>query len=186
MYEFYPTPRDTVEDLLRTGFMMDNCFFLEPCAGRGDIINTVKKWNTKNVHYTGVEIDKNHIPYLREQAHNTHQCDFLRDFNLPRKYDRMIVNPPYSKIHNFIEKCHGLLKPDGKMAFIIPLSSLTGKSRYNLYTSIRPSHIYILSTRPNLCHSEQPNMHQVNISGYAWVVWNKNSNHDVTYTDWIL
>lgn len=48
----------------------------------------------------------------------------------PGSYDMIITNPPYSNKDDFIERCVELGKP---WALLLPLDSLCGKRRFELY-----------------------------------------------------
>ena len=57
--------------------------------------------------------------------------DFLK-YTPEFKYDMIITNPPYSNKDDFIARCVELGKP---WALLLPLDSLCGKRRYELYKS---------------------------------------------------
>lgn len=57
--------------------------------------------------------------------------DFLK-YESEFKYDMIITNPPYSNKDDFIARCVELGKP---WALLLPLDSLCGKRRYDLYKS---------------------------------------------------
>ena len=97
---------------------------LEPSAGRGDLVDYVKSIK-KNIEFDLYEIDEN-IKFLDSiDKDKINFGDFL-EFNIVKKYDTIIGNPPYVKTKtgnlyiDFIEKCYELLNPDGELIFIVP------------------------------------------------------------------
>ena len=93
---------------------------LEPSVGRGDLVKYVKIF--LNVKWDLFEIDNEIKPIIDNKIVYT---DFLK-YNIEKKYNTIIGNPPYVKTLkgnlyiDFISKCYNLLKPNGELIFIIP------------------------------------------------------------------
>ena len=56
--------------------------------------------------------------------------DFLNERDTPLNWDCAVTNPPYSLKEEFLERVYKLEKP---FAFLMPLTSLEGKKRGELY-----------------------------------------------------
>ena len=85
---------------------------LEPSVGQGDLVEIVYNNNNK-ILFDMYEIDAE-IQLLDNIPKNVIYGDFLKK-NIKKKYNTIIVNPPYVKLKkgnlylNFIEKCYKLL-----------------------------------------------------------------------------
>lgn len=140
-----------------------NADVLEPSCGTGIIILECIK-NFKNFSLDAIEIDKNIYTKTKKifsSIDNIHfiNNDFLKHDFGKKKYDLIIGNPPYFEITKenrvliteefkeivsgriniyslFIYKCIKLLKPNGKLVFIIPKTILSGKYFSKLRTFI--------------------------------------------------
>lgn len=128
---------------------------LEPSAGTGCIILECIK-HFKNFSLDAIEIDKNIYNKTKSffNLGNTGTVNFINDDFLnydfkEKRYDLIIGNPPYFEMKKkmileefneivlnsgriniyslFIYKCIKLLKPNGKLYFIIPKTILSGK-----------------------------------------------------------
>lgn len=67
---------------------------------------------------------------LAMPTHIDRGVDFLKAVPDPTLYDMIITNPPYSNKDDFIEHCIDLGRP---WALLLPLDSLCGKHRFELY-----------------------------------------------------
>lgn len=173
MYQFYPTPYSVISDLIDLGFIQDGNDILEPCAGKGDIIQRIKECH--NVNITAVEIAKQFALDIAKSGSDRTIIGNFFDLIWDQKFDKIVCNPPFSLAEEFIEKCHSLLKPDGKMAFLLRLSMLCGLKRYSFYQKYKPSYINVLSRRMPF------NGNAVDSCGYAWVIWdNPITDYDTT------
>jgi adenine-specific DNA-methyltransferase len=125
---------------------------LEPAVGTGNLLKYI---NTNNYNLIDIfDIKKEYIDQIPEQKNiNKHICDFLLT-DCKRKYNNIILNPPYIKIQDlpknyvsilkqkwpifktgnidlyyiFMIKCIELLEDNGKMVCITPNSYLHNKS----------------------------------------------------------
>lgn len=84
--DFYQTPKCLTWELINTG-LLNNCkIILDPCFGKGAISNELKKY--------GFIVDEKDI----NQGN-----DFLTD-KYPKRYDAVIMNPPFKYWDKFVEK----------------------------------------------------------------------------------
>jgi hypothetical protein len=101
--DFYPTPYDLIEKMLSTvNFYMVKSI-LEPSAGKGDIVDAIKKatdpkfrWDHDfhlDIDCIEVNPDLRHI--LKGKGYRVVHDDFLT-FDTMKEYDLIIMNPPFS------------------------------------------------------------------------------------------
>lgn len=156
-------------DKLTVDLPTENVDILEPSFGTGTIIlECIKKFN--NFSLDAIEIDKNVYDktknLLKLYPFQFINADFLKYDFLDKKYDLIIGNPPYFEITKetrievttqfkeilngrtniyslFIYKSIKLLKPNGRLIFIIPKTILSGKYFSKLRTFIH-THCNIL------------------------------------------
>lgn len=97
---------------------------LEPCIGKGHLIEYISKIN-KSITFDMFEIDKE-----LELLENINKQDVIMenfiDYDIQKKYNTIIGNPPYIKTKkgnvylDFVEKCFNLLEENGELIFIVP------------------------------------------------------------------
>jgi len=147
------TPDDISE--LMSNKLSNQGSLLEPCVGTGNLLKFI------NIHnYTDIdvyEIKDNYLNQIINPNINKFNGDFIKT-QISKKYDNIILNPPYIKIQDlqveyrnyikenyhilgmgsidiyyaFIIKCLNLLNDDGVMVCITPNSYLYNKSSYKL------------------------------------------------------
>ncbi len=107
---------------------------LEPSAGTGNIADEIGKHD--GICLDVVELDPELRRFLRGKGYNVVGSDFMAYRG--RQYDRIIMNPPFSKIGQdqaqsvlHVRHAYSLLKPGGKLAAIVPewLFHTRGKGR---------------------------------------------------------
>lgn len=122
---------------------------LEPCIGRGDLINYVLK--NRAVKFDMIEIDDTIKLLDSVNKHNVCFCDFLKT-KIEKKYDTIIGNPPFVKTRtgnlylDFIDKCFQLLNDKGELIFITPSDFIKLSGAANLINKMLKqgtfTHIY--------------------------------------------
>lgn len=165
--DYYATPSNVVNGLLKTGFADNSHSILEPCAGDGSIVHCILEKYPK-AKITAVEIQERFLESLTQTNAQVIIGDFLSR-ELSSIYDRIIVNPPFSQAEDFIRKCLDLLKPSGKMAFLLRLSFIASVKRFKLFCQYKPSEIHVLSQRPKFGGDN------IDSCDYAWIIWQKGS-----------
>ena len=114
--EFYPTPPELAEKMLDGMSVNYRDTILEPSAGKGDLVEAIKK----HIHYSrydesdidAIEIDPELQHILRGKEIRVVHDDFLT-FETLMRYDWIIANPPFSNGDAHLVKALGLLKPGG-------------------------------------------------------------------------
>lgn len=120
-HQFYPTKSETVGaaaiEMADIGELDECC---EPNAGQGHLAALMPKDRT-----TCVEISELHCAILRARGFNTVQADFLEWAKTAPKFDRIVMNPPYSeqRWRAHLEAAFGLLKDEGRLVAILPSST---------------------------------------------------------------
>lgn len=90
--DFFPTPKAVVEKMVDMAQIQPNQKVLEPSAGWGHIADTIKE---QGLNVDTVELSPSRRELLELKGHNVVGEDFLK-FNPNEKYDRIIMNPPFS------------------------------------------------------------------------------------------
>ncbi len=89
---------------------------LDPCVGRGNLLIALQFKG----YVEGYELNPN-CSYVNKNIHIGK--DFLLAPHPKHKFDRIIINPPFSKsgAWKFLHKCfEHWLKPDGKLVTVLP------------------------------------------------------------------
>ncbi len=103
--EFYPTPQNLIDKMLcDIDFSMIKSI-LEPSAGKGNIVEALKKKEEDHNKYYGnrkyqfdidcIEADQNLQHILKGKDYRVVYNDFLT-YNTMKEYDLIIMNPPFS------------------------------------------------------------------------------------------
>lgn len=114
--DFFPTPQSVCSEMVEMAEITDGMDVLEPSAGNGNIADAIKS-------ITGVvcdvcEISSELRAILEAKGYNVVDFDFL-SYN-EKKYDRIIMNPPFSNRMDgeHIQHAYSLLKPNGRIVAI--------------------------------------------------------------------
>jgi len=148
--DFYATPAWCTLALLPH---LTRCSVLDPCAGDGAILDTVRQaWGCEAI---GIEVDKDRADRSRSVWRNalTHE---------PWPYaDQIITNPPYSLASEFVERA---ITTGRDCAFLLRLNYLGSKKRAKFHRE-HPCDVYVLPRRPSFTNGG------TDATEYAWMVW---------------
>lgn len=174
------TPRYVTEELLHLGVLVGCTSVLEPSAGTGEIVK-VLRLNGFDWHITAVEInDQFRKDLYRSGPDRMIIGDFLQQTpQFLKKFDAVIMSPPYSLIDDFIPHGHSFLNRKGKMAALLRLQHLVGKKRNKVFEKFPPTSVHLFGHRPAITHSV------ADIGGYAWVIWDNPLTKKDTILKWI-
>lgn len=135
--DFYPTPKTLIHKMLEgIDFRMINTV-LEPSAGKGDIVDQVKdklKYSKTGYNRTDkydidtIEIDENLQYILQGKNYRIVHNDFLT-YNSYKKYDVIIMNPPFSNGDKHLLKAIEMQQNGG--AIVCLLNAETIKNPYS-------------------------------------------------------
>ena len=115
---FFPTPENLIDEMIVLGDISASHEVLEPSAGKGDMVDVLKKHGMKNVDC--IEINHSLKKILELKGCNMVGSDFL-EFDYPRKYDRIIMNPPFENLQDIdhIRKAYDCLKDGGVLVSVM-------------------------------------------------------------------
>ena len=158
--DFYETPYSITEHLLRAEYFDFDLTICEPACGKNAITKVLQtKWN----HVTAYDIEKN----------------FLFDTN---EYDYIITNPPFSLAYEFIQKAKFLTRK--KFAFLLPLSYLHGKKRFdNIYSDRKfgLKKVHVFTRYPMLGESlREDGKYNTGMMVYAWYIFENDYSKNPT------
>lgn len=155
--DFYPTPREYVEDILERETLVGS--ILEPACGDGSMVKVLREY------YPRARIGRFD---LYPQSPGVPRVDFLK---YRGSWDNVITNPPYNQFLQFLE--HSLVVARDKVILLFPLTYLSGKGRYeSIYSVNPPARIYVYSRRICLNTGDGAK----NRIDFVWGVWEKGNN----------
>lgn len=118
-YQYYPTENELSELAVIEADINENDECLEPSAGQGAIAKHLPDGKTHCV-----EISELNVEILKKKGFNVEKHDFLKwsAKNLSRKFDKIVMNPPFSKNRAILHVKTAInhLKENGKLVAIIP------------------------------------------------------------------
>ena len=180
----YQTPVSTIESLLPYLDLERVNTFLEPCIGKGNILNTVSPHLKKTCSIFTTEIDKD-SNYFENKFSNI---------------DLIITNPPFSQALPFLEKSLAEAKT---VIYLLRLNFLASQGRKEFWSQYPPDYLFVLSKRPcfvwtcknKTCKQKYSVGTKVCLCGgkigpgtdateYAWFVWDSANLIDEN-TNWI-
>lgn len=146
--EFYPTPAGLINKMLSGVEFKEINSVLEPSAGKGDIVEAVidKLKHAQERYYRNVgwdidtiEIDENLQHILRGKNFRIVHDDFLT-YNTYKRYDLIVMNPPFSTGDKHLIKALDMQKNGGKIICLLnaeTLRNLCTNSRKDLVNRLR-------------------------------------------------
>lgn len=143
-HQYYPTPKEIVEsiqDYLGEQVVSESIKVLEPSAGSG-ILASVFNANVVDC----VEISPLFCEVLKAKGFlEITNGDFLK-FNTNKKYDFIVMNPPYAnkRLESHLAHALSMLKEDGELIIIAP----TGKEKNICEIALNKS-VNIISSHDN-------------------------------------
>ena len=128
---FYPTPKELAEKLLEGIHWYEISSVLEPSAGKGDLAEMVREphgvskrdlvlgWHGHEIKDIDcVEIDPNLRAILKDKGFRVVHDDFLT-FHTYKRYDLIVMNPPFNDGDRHLLKALSLLKFGGQVRCIL-------------------------------------------------------------------
>ena len=168
--DFYATPLESVYSLLDNyNNISPNDRILEPSAGNGNIIKALRNRGYKNF-ITAIELREEERKNLHESgADQVAILDFIKYGQCVNyeDYDVIIGNPPYSLAPEFIDKSLELLKPGGRLIFLLRTNFLESDKRFEWWQDKLPNGLYTLHKRPSFTGKG------TDATSYSWFIWEK-------------
>jgi len=115
-YQFFPTPKKIVEQMIELADIRPTDTILEPSAGQGAILDLLPLDNKKVV----IELNENNAKKLKDKGYCPIVGDFLK-INVDIPVDKVVMNPPFSKQQEIDHVVHALsfLKPGGTLVSVM-------------------------------------------------------------------
>lgn len=157
-HDYYATPPIATQALL--GVEDFDRRILEPCCGEGHISKVLESQGHRVFSYD-----------LVDRGYGEGGKNFLQRTK-PFKGD-IITNPPYSLALPFINKALDLIGEGSKIAFLLKLGFLSGKSRQTLWKTAPPRRIYVFTTRIRCGRNGDLSKVRGGAVDFAWFVWEK-------------
>lgn len=152
--DFYPTPRVTIESLLKHHEIKYPV--LEPCAGEGAIVRLLDP--TELIHTNDID----------EKYDTVHHLDAGKQWHSDWKdVSTVITNPPFNIALEVIKNVLAHVEDGSDVIMLLRLNFLGSKIRKPFFKKNPPYKIFVLSQRPKFYHGKTDSIE------YAWFVWNK-------------
>lgn len=145
--DFFPTPTNLIRKMLSYVDFRTVRSVLEPSAGKGDIVEYVNK-QFKNAQYRSrdnqkfdvdtIELDNNLRHILQGKNYRVVHDDFL-SYNTYKRYDVIVMNPPFSQGDKHLLKAIEMQQNGGKI-----LCLLNSETLKNPYSNVRKELIRLL------------------------------------------
>lgn len=120
--QFFPTPNAVAKRAVELAEVVDSNTVLEPSAGQGAITDVIPT----TCIIECVELLEENANVLIQKGYNTHICSFEDYWNPDKKFDRIIMNPPFSGQRDIkhVLMAYEMLKSDGILVAIISENAL--------------------------------------------------------------
>ncbi|RNB59397.1 hypothetical protein EDM57_04445 [Brevibacillus gelatini] len=164
-FDFYPTPIDVVDKLLIKHKIQDGTI-LEPCAGNGVIIKSLRNYGYTNKIIANEIRKEEESNLIHSGADEITYDDFLLKYEVDKSVKTVITNPPFTYAKEFLEQCFKLY-PNAEIIMLLRLAFLESKKRYEFWQQHPVSKLYVLSERPSFTGEG------TDATAYAWFVWNE-------------
>lgn len=124
--DFFPTPVAVTEEMLAAADIRPGMAVLEPSAGMGHIADRIRE---KGVEPVVAELEPQKRELLEAKGYEVVGKDFMKDVSEGKSYDRIAMNPPFSKRQDteHVRRAYDLLKPGGRLVAIVSEGSFFGK-----------------------------------------------------------
>ena len=146
--DFYPTPPEATEALLRFLHLPKETVIWEPACGEMDMASAIQRAGY-SVIATDLIYGQN---FLTEPLHD---CDWI------------ITNPPFTIADKFIERCTEHGKP---FAMLLKSHYWHARKRYDLFTKVTPTFVCPLTWRPNFMFKKREKRSSP-LMDMMWCVW---------------
>lgn len=114
-YQYFPTPREIVLQMISLAEIKRGDVLLEPSAGQGNILDCFPRENP----YVAIELMEDNCKKLKEKGYSVINSDFLSVENL--NVDKVIMNPPFTKHQDVQHIFHAwnILKSGGMLISVV-------------------------------------------------------------------
>lgn len=103
-FDYFPTPDEVADKILKLAFINGDCDVLEPSAGTGNLIKDLNEYKSLTCcELIKSNFDKLNNLLLIKQNAFAYNSDFLST-NFEKRFDRIIMNPPFGKANSLAIK----------------------------------------------------------------------------------
>jgi len=119
-FEFFETPPEVANLLVSHLSPRDKDLVLEPSAGHGAIADVVRA-TCEDCKLSLIEIEPSNRQVLKEKGYKLIGKDFLKYKKKKPLFDRIVMNPPFSKQQDIDHVRHAwkFLKPGGRLVSVM-------------------------------------------------------------------
>lgn len=149
--QFFPTPKSVANRVVELAEISDGLSILEPSAGRGNLLDCL----SSKCQILAIEPIVENTLYLEEKGYNFVVSTFEDAYNNLPKFDRIIMNPPFSgqrDVKHFL-MAYSLLKDNGILVGILSENALYYNTavtkdfnvflkEHNAYVEVVPFHSF--------------------------------------------
>lgn len=157
--DYYPTPPDVTESLLKYLDLPKDVTIWEPACGEGHMVKVLR-----DAGYLTFASD------IRCTGFGKGGIDFLK---ADKSFGEWIItNPPFALAEDFIRKARSM---DVSFAMLLKSQYWHSKKRFPLFKEITPSAILPLTWRPDFLFKQRGSGSP--LMDVMWCVWDKNSQN---------
>lgn len=184
--DLYCTPPSEVYNILnRLDYDFTGQTILEPCYGRGHMIDGIDRYldenNIKPATRLGTEYKER--GYQNSNWQLTSGIDFLEDDYPIDKADVIIMNPPFKNLEPFLIRALEIAQD--KLIVLTRSRATEGKGRYEKIYSSNPPSLIIQYIDRIQCWKDGVEPKGTGVESYNWIVWDKKDTSGITKFDWI-
>ena len=173
----FPTPPWVIERLLeRVSLPVGR--ILEPCAGEGLVIDTMRRREWCCGHFTAVEIQERHRASLHDCADVVEIAD-LREYlshaerSSHLRFDLAITNPPFKHALEVLKRSRKVAR---WTVLLLRVGFLEGGASPDTeeraaFLDVDMPDVYVLPNRPPFAKSTKTGKWGTDSATYAWMVW---------------
>lgn len=138
--QFFETPPGLAKRLVEMAEIKKGMSCLEPSAGKGRIAKALGEVVDTYVDLMCYEINQDFVDILSSQCYSVICCDFLSRYLVSADYDRVVMNPPFTKQQDIDHVLHALdfLKSGGILVSVMSAGVMyrTNKKTENFWKTI--------------------------------------------------
>lgn len=126
--DFFPTPIPVCEKMCELAELISSDKVLEPSAGNGNICDAINSFGVNKDNIDACEISFQLKELLTLKGYNIITNDFM-DLCETKKYNKIIMNPPFCADTEHIRKAFEHLEENGILVSIISVSAMNNNTK---------------------------------------------------------